>query len=156
MFCLSVNSSTQKLQLAQQQLQADYDKVKTEEADKSQKLQELMSVDVLNCKRSIPSSPDNKTSYRSDQKTPDPVYITRPKSETWAEFIPYKNECNKRAKATLNDDKSRKDELNNLTKLAKVHYPMSIFHIHTLHLHLFISLTLLLVTHKCPHYIIVL
>ncbi|KAI4461205.1 centromere protein e [Holotrichia oblita] len=114
-----LKDSTQKLQLAQQQLQADYDKVKTEEADKSQKLQELMSVDVLNCKRSIPCSPDNKTFYLpSDPKTPDPIYISRPKSETWAEFIPYKNECKKR-NMTLKDDKSKKDELNNLTKLAK-------------------------------------
>ncbi|KRT85232.1 Kinesin, partial [Oryctes borbonicus] len=38
-----LKDSTQKLQLAQQQLQADYDKVKTEEADKSQKLQELIA-----------------------------------------------------------------------------------------------------------------
>ncbi|KAI4461197.1 centromere protein e [Holotrichia oblita] len=68
-----LKDSTQKLQLAQQQLQADYDKVKTEEADKSQKLQELMSVDVLNCKRSIPCSPITKPSiYLPTPKHPIP------------------------------------------------------------------------------------
>lgn len=35
-------SNNQKLTLAQQQLQSDYEKVKQEESEKSQKLQELM------------------------------------------------------------------------------------------------------------------
>jgi hypothetical protein len=46
-------SSNQKVTLAQQQLQSEYEKLKLEESEKSQKLQELMSVDVLTCKRSF-------------------------------------------------------------------------------------------------------
>jgi len=38
-----IKDTNQKLTLAQQQLQADYDRVKAEEADKSNKLQELIS-----------------------------------------------------------------------------------------------------------------
>ncbi|KAL1491526.1 hypothetical protein ABEB36_012110 [Hypothenemus hampei] len=38
-----IRDSNQKLTLAQQQLQADYDKIKTEETEKSQKLQELIA-----------------------------------------------------------------------------------------------------------------
>ncbi|CAH2001129.1 unnamed protein product [Acanthoscelides obtectus] len=38
-----IKDSNQKLQLAQQQLQADYDKIKSEETEKSQKLQELIA-----------------------------------------------------------------------------------------------------------------
>lgn len=142
--------------MAQQQLQADYEKLKADEFEKSGKLQELMSVHVLDNKRSIPSSDDNKSS--SYNLTPSsPVYLKQPKSDTWAEFIPYKNLTNKKYDSSITKccPKSRKDTLNNLTKLAKNSEYMSIFHIHTLHLHLFISLTLILVTHKCPQYLVV-
>lgn len=138
--------------MAQQQLQADYEKLKTDEAEKSGKLQELMSVHVLDFERSLPSSNDNK-SFSNITPT-SPVYLKKPKSETWAEFIPYKH-LNKNNSLSKCCPKSRKDTLNNLTRLAKNSEYMSVFHIHTLHLHLFISLTLILVTHKCPQYLVV-
>lgn len=142
--------------MAQQQLQADYEKLKTDEAEKSGKLQELMSVHVLDdFERSLPSSNDNR-SFCNITPT-SPVYLKKPKSETWAEFIPYKN-LNKKHSLAKCCPKTRKDTLNSLTKLAKNNDNneyMSVFHIHTLHLHLFISLTLILVTHKCPQYLVV-
>lgn len=144
-------SSNQKLTLAQQQLQADYEKVKAEESEKSNKLQDLMSVDKLTYKRSIPCS-DNKF---QNNRIPSPVYIKAPKAETWAKFLPYKNECTKEKSIPKSIKKSEKDEINQLTKAVSSNCTMSIFHIHTFHLHLFISLTLLLVTHKCPTYILV-
>lgn len=149
-------SSNQKLSLAQQQLQSDYEKLKAEEAEKSGKLQELMSVHVLNYERSIPST-NNTNKTINNQNNPSPVYIKKPKSETWAEFIPYKNLNIKNDNMSFKCcSKSQKDNLNNLTKLNKnTEYNMSVFHIHTLHLHLFISLTLILVTHKCPQYLVV-
>lgn len=156
-------SSNQKLTLAQQQLQADYEKVKAEETEKSNKLQELMSVDNLSCKkRSIPCS-DNKSLKSPTNYVPSPVYITPPKAETWAKFMPYKNECTKEKSIPKSIKKSDKNELNQLAKTINSNAnnnnnnqcTMSIFHIHNFHLHLFISLTLLLVTHKCPTYVIV-
>lgn len=138
MFCFSSN---QKLTLAQQQLQADYEKLKAEEVEKSNKLQELMSVDNTNYKRSILCS-DNKSLY--NLKEPFPVCLNdRSKPTVWEEFLPYKT------KRKSVPEKKRKDALNNLAKFTSKH-PLSIFHIHTLHFHLIISLTLLLVTHKCP------
>lgn len=139
----SVFSSNQKLTLAQQQLQTDYEKLKAEEAEKSHKLQELMSVDNLDCKRSFPCS-DNKSSR------PDPQSRTSICNK-WEQFMPYKNET---GSAPKSNKKKQKDAINNLTKQLK-RYPASIFHIHTFHFHLIISLTLLFVTHKCPSYLIV-
>lgn len=141
--------------LAQQQLQSEYEKLKADESDKSGKLQELMSVHVLDNERSILSSNDNRSSpYHL--ATSSPVYLNQPKAEAWSEFIPYKNLNNTKYDSIAKCcPKSRKDTLNSLTKLAKNSEYMSVFHIHTLHLHLFISLTLILVTHKCPQYLVV-
>lgn len=134
-------SSNQKLTLAQQQLQADYEKLKADEAEKSHKLQELMSVENLDCKRSFLFS-DNKSSSLNP-KSHTPVY----NNNKWEQFMPYKNE-------KKNNKKKQKDVINNLTKQL-MRDPTSIFHIHTFHFHLIISLTLLLFTHKCPNYLIV-
>lgn len=138
-------SSNQKLTLAQQQLQADYDKVKNEELEKSHKLQELMSVDPLSKKH---HSHDNRYLYETEYP-----YFKHSKSPlSWEEFIPYRDEISASPK---HSSKFSKDAMNHMTKLSKVSCNMSIFHIHTFHLHLFISLTLLLVTHRCPQYLLV-
>lgn len=139
-FCDS--SSNQKLTLAQQQLQADYEKLKAEEAEKSHKLQELMSVDNLDYKRSFLCS-DNKSN-----PTPAPKC---PMENKWERFMPYKNE--KKQSVPKSIKKKQKDAINSITRQLRK-YPTSIFHMHTFHFHLIISLTLLLVTHKCPNYLI--
>ena len=146
------SSSNQKLSLAQQQLQSEYEKVKTEESEKSQKLQELMSVDNLNYKRSFPCSDNNRSKINLQ---PSPSHLKQPKSPpAWEDFMPYKNEIN--SSVPKSNPKFAKDAINNLTKLSKNgQCSMSIFHIHTFDLHLFISLTLLLVTHRCPQYLVV-
>lgn len=136
-------SSNQKVTLAQQQLQADYEKLKSDEAEKSHKLQELMSVDNLDYKRSFLFSDNKSTNLHS--QSPTPV------SNKWEQFMPYKNEQKSVSKC---NKKKQKDAINNFTKQLK-QYPTSIFHIHTFHFHLIISLTLLLFTHKCPNYLIV-
>lgn len=133
-------SSNQKLTLAQQQLQADYEKLKADEAEKSNKLQELMSVDNLDYKRSFPFT-DNNPKYQS----------YTPVNNKWEQFIPYNNENKSVPKF---NKKKQKDAINHLTKQLKLN-PTSIFHMHTFHFHLIISLTLLLFTHKCPNYLIV-
>lgn len=142
-------SSNQKLVLTQQQLQTDYEKVKAEESEKSNKLQDLMSVDDKNLKRSVLSS-DNK--FRHNLESSCPVLITqRQKAENWSKFMPYSS-----GKVEItNCLKSEKEKYNNLAKSGGSQCTLSIFHIHTFHLHLFISLTLILVTHKCPSYIII-
>jgi kinesin family protein 5 len=148
-----IKDSNQKVTLAQQQLQSEYEKLKLEESEKSQKLQELMSVDVLTCKRSFPCS-DNRSNYKPEP--PGPSHLKRPKSPSWEQFMPYKNEI-KNNSVPKSNPKFAKDAINSLTKLSKNNSQcsMSIFHIHTFHLHLFISLTLLLVTHRCPQYLVV-
>lgn len=146
---LNFFSSNQKVTLAQQQLQAEYDKLKTEETEKSQKLQELMSVDdEFIIKRSILCS---KNEAHPNSRFHDPLSPKKHPSK-WEEFVPFKNELNKYKKfAAIHKSKFEKESENNLTKMSETyHTPMSIFHVHTFHLHLFISLTLLLVTHRCP------
>lgn len=126
--------------LAQQQLQADYEKVRVEDSEKSNKLQELMSVDNIDFKQ---------------QRSVLPLLAPPPPAPiNWVEFMPYKIK-------TIDDDninlKSDKDRYNSrLVKNTRSQYALSIFHIHAFHLQLFISLTLILVTHKCPNYVIIL
>lgn len=59
----------------------------------------------------------------------------------------------------IHSSKYHKNTLNTLTRNMTISKPMphllSLFQLHTLHLHLFLSLTLILVT-KCPQYVIVL
>lgn len=130
--------------MAQHQLQADYEKLKAEEAEKSNKLQELMSVDNLNSKRSLPCS-DNK--FLNTRKPLPSPFVNKDMSTPWDGYLPYKKE----SFVPAEEQKLQKDMFNNLTKsTAKWQQPLSIFHIHTFHFHLIISLTLLLVTHKCP------
>ncbi|CAH2013222.1 unnamed protein product [Acanthoscelides obtectus] len=166
-----IKDSNQKLQLAQQQLQADYDKIKSEETEKSQKLQELMSVAPSIKHHHSPL--DTNILLHQQQKldqlhasnprtTPCPnandLYPSTPinntKSPIWEDFIPYKNEIrSKMDKEALNNAAKCKLESDKMVTVNSC--SMSIFHIHTFHLHLFISLTLLLVTHRCPQYLVV-
>lgn len=134
--------------------------MKADETEKSHKLQELMSVELLNItnnsKRSLPStlSPtlnatDNKSFYYN---------IKQSNSPQWEEFIPYKNEFDG-LNNKISVPKYEKDTLNNMRKInhnnSKNQSISSIFHIHSFHLHLFLSLTLLLVTHRCPQFLVV-
>lgn len=140
-------SSTQKLTLAQQQLQADYEKLKAEESEKSHRLQELMSVEnKKDSVRSIPY-PDNKLLY-------DLSYS--PKTfASWEKFMPYKNDDETKSnKNVILLNKDCKETLNTLTKFVNGQNskPKSVFYIHPLHFHFILSLTLILFTHKCPHY----
>lgn len=87
---------------------------------------------------------------------------------TWSRFIPDCTDFNSPVfQGKMNDfhwsptqsPKFHKNTLNTLTKQMTISKPifppLSLFHIQTLHLHLFLSLTLILVT-KCPQYVIVL
>lgn len=137
--------------MAQQQLEADYERVKAEESEKSNKLQELMSVDILNIPNSKLSLPLNTSLNKNDNKS---IYynIQQSNSQQWEKFLPYKNEFDSFNNKSV--PKYEKDTLNNMRKL-KNQSITSIFHIHTFHLHLFLSLTLLLVTHRCPQFLVV-
>lgn len=176
---------SQKLTLAQQQLQADYEKLKQDEQEKSNKLQELMSVEPIyeklsltkrNCSP-IPTNDTNKqnTFLRSCTCTDDTDYTTDSFSKkakcfenSWSRFIPdcyrFNNsvidkKLNNHHWSPTHSPKYHKNTLNTLTRDMTISkssfHPLSLFHLHTLHLHLFLSLTLILVT-KCPQYVIVL
>lgn len=163
--------------LAQQQLQADYEKIKGEETEKSQKLQELMSVSLDNKLRSklqnilkapardspnmsLENSPKNSPSKKNSLMS-----VACP---VWEDFVPYKNEVNSKISKDLKNSEKKVNlkadkNLQNYaaksetakSKCAKTLCTMSIFHIHTFHLHLIVSITLLLVTHKCPQYLVI-
>lgn len=180
----------QKLSLAQQQLQSDYEKVKQDEADKSNKLQELMSVDFpLSEKLTNLTNGNDKINFdtnRHDLKNTflrrctcavnenkEPQYDTPSKKakcfeHSWSRFIPDCTDFNNSILDRKIDNyhwsptysaKYHKNTLNTLTKNMTISKPvlplLSLFQLHTLHLHLFLSLTLILVT-KCPQYVIVL
>lgn len=182
MFCFYY-SLNQKLTLAQQQLIADYEKLKQDEAEKSNKLQELMSVDIpFSEKLNVTNRLFHKSDFNKSSHTfPHPFSShPGPKSDNcssgvsaadeptpaspWSCFIAnrmghdaFERKINN-SWSPSHSPKFHKNTLNTLTKnmtIANAYpHPLSIFHIHTLHLHLFISLTLILVTHKCPQYLI--
>lgn len=111
-----------------------------------------MSVEnLLNKKRSVPLT-DNKSSNCIKEHSPNiPFYLKKLSiADNWSEFMPYKHSV------PNSIEKSRKNDFNNFIKTdSDTCKHLSIFHIHTLHLHLLVSLTLLLVTHKCPQYLVV-
>ncbi|ERL92537.1 hypothetical protein D910_09850 [Dendroctonus ponderosae] len=172
-----IRDSNQKLTLAQQQLQADYEKIKGEETEKSQKLQELMSVSLDNklrsklkhiLKTSASNSP-NISLENSPKNSPNKKsYVKSVVSPVWEDFVPYKYEVNSKIskdlknsekKVSLKADKNLQNYAAKSetvkSKSEKTLCTMSIFHIHTFHLHLIVSITLLLVTHKCPQYLVI-
>lgn len=117
----------------------------------------------LNNQISTKNSPKNSPYKRAYVKNSSPVQ--------WEEFLPYKNELNN-AKVSKNlrnlqlspcksltSSKADKEFRNVATKsdsdANKIICTSSIFHIHSFHLHLIVSLTLLLFTQKCPQYLII-
>lgn len=133
--CFYTCSSNQKLTLAHQQMTADYEKLRQEEADKSTRLQELMSVKNNFISSSLPCSPNRNLIKKSK--------------------LPYFN---------IPLTKSCKNVLNSTTKVTQTNsacvpvsnssYKTYSYYINTLHLHLLLSITMILVTKDCPHYLI--
>jgi multidrug efflux pump subunit AcrA (membrane-fusion protein) len=147
-FSLFSYSQNQKLSLAQQQLQLDYDKLKLEEADKSAKLQELMSVvakvssfEKLESFEGL-NERDNRYVLRQIRKLGELDAIALNKKR--------KDLANFEVVNLKRDSVEAKKEKPLCSSIASFTH----CHIHPLHIHLLISVTMILITHRCPHIII--
>lgn len=129
-------SSYQELTLARQQLQDDYEKLKREEADKSAKLKELMLV---------PRRPLDKAEKEAANLT------TALKEEPYDYIIPPKRD--KLAYDIGLHEKSSRDE-KALSAVQKPCPPRLSCNIHPLQLHLLISVTMILLTHRYPQIVV--
>lgn len=135
-----VHSSYQELTLARQQLQDDYDKLKREEADKSAKLKELMLVS-RSPRRNLDKAEKEVANQKMVLKEEDfGDYIISPKKERLS-FMGLDIE-----KAAAREEKS-------LSAIPKSS-PRHTCNIHPLQLHLLISVTMILLTHRYPQIVV--
>lgn len=201
-FFLSRCSVNQKLTLAHQQTSNDYEKLKQEEADKSERLQELMYVkpknnkltnDLINAKLATPkkstkfsSISNKKSSSWNDERRIE--HICDYYDELQYNYDYFYNKSQTPKTDNVIDNKSSKNvyQYSQLTKLRKnilnrrlidhrqrlkseklkEHGDKSLasslstmvesMAIPSLHFHLILSLTMVLLTHQCPQYLLVL
>lgn len=131
-------SSYQELTLARQQLQDDYEKLKREEADKSAKLKELML--VSRSPRRILDKAEKEVANRQTVKEDEfRDLILYPKTDK----ISYGPEL-EIEKASAREEKS-------LSAIPKSRHSCNI---HPLQLHLLISVTMILLTHRYPQIVV--
>lgn len=163
-------------------MSADYDKLKQDESDKSSKLQDLMSVSKYN----HPIKNLKNLLLTKNNKTPPPRPFSHSNNfsnyyqfnddnfkdddDDYDDFINDEFELMKIRKNLLNSSQCSLDKfayqnnscLTNLRNNLKSNSKSSILSsflsaIPTLHLHLLLSLTMVLLTHRCPpQYLIVL
>lgn len=137
-----LDSSYQELTLARQQLQDDYEKLKREEADKSAKLKELMLVSH-SPRRHLDKAEKEVANQQMLLKDDNRDYIISPKREKLGFGYGFWLE-----KAAVTEEKS-------LSAIPKS--PCPIRHscnIHPLQLHLLISVTMILLTHRYPQIVV--
>lgn len=130
--------------LARQQLQDDYEKLKREEADKSAKLKELMLVS-RSPRRNLEKAEKevaNQLLFKEDKNYQD--YILSPKKEKMGFGYPM----------GLDFDKAPAREEKSLSAIPKLPAPRHSCNIHPLQLHLLISVTMILLTHRYPQIVV--
>lgn len=135
-------STYQELTLARQQLQDDYDKLKREEADKSAKLKELML--VSSPRRTLDKAAKEQANQQmllKDDLDPLRDYIVSPKKERLGFGYAMGLE-----KAAVTEERS-------LSAIPKS-FTRHSCNIHPLQLHLLISVTMILLTHRYPQIVV--
>jgi hypothetical protein len=135
--CAIVHSTYQELTLARQQLQDDYEKLKREEADKSAKLKELMLVSRSPrrlLEKAEKEVANRQTLLKDEGDFKD--YIISPKRERLGLGARLEKACAAEEKP--------------LSALAK----RPACHLHPLQLHLLISVTMILLTHRYPQIVV--
>lgn len=164
-------------------MSADYDKLKQDESDKSSKLQDLMSVSkynspIKNNLKNLILTKNTKTPHHRPFSHPsyyhkfNDEHFNYDDDDDYDDFINDEFELLKIRKNLLNSSQCNLDKFayqNNSSCLAanlrnnlKTNSKSSILSsflsaIPTLHLHLLLSLTMVLLTHRCPpQYLIVL
>lgn len=144
-------------------MSSDYDKLKQDESDKSSKLQDLMSVSKLNSPiknlKNLILTKNQKSTFSNLCHQFNDDY------DDYDDFINDEFELLKLRKNLLNSSQCNLDKfaLANLKNNLKINNSKSnilttfLSAIPTLHLHLLLSLTMVLLTHRCPpQYLIVL
>lgn len=160
-------------------MQGDYEKLKKEESEKSNKLQELMSVNNKSVytnnhhANNVINDNINNTRNSSNLLTQSAALITN------STTIPYYSSPPSSPKIESNHFissesiattpvKTQKNLLNSLKQHSFYHNSSTLnvkssssspssptTHIKTLQLHIIISITMFLITHKCPHFLLV-
>lgn len=135
-----VNSTYQELTLARQQLQDDYDKLKREEADKSAKLKELMLV----------SRSPRRHLDKAEKEVANQQMLMKDEGDHFKDFI-VSPKRQRLGFYGLSPDVAAKEE-KSLSALPKA--PRHTCNIHPLQLHLLISVTMILLTHRYPQIVV--
>lgn len=128
--------------MARQQLQDDYEKLKREEADKSAKLKELMLVS-RSPRRNLDKAEKESANQQMLLKDDDDYkeYIISPKSKLGFGY-------------GFGFEKAAAIEEKSLSAIPKSSAPRHTCNIHPLQLHLLISVTMILLTHRYPQIVV--
>ena len=140
--CIVFHSTYQELTLARQQLQDDYEKLKREEADKSAKLKELMLV----------SRSPRRNLDKAEKEVANQQMLL--KDDDFRDYIvsPKKQKLGFSYGASLQVEKASGEE-KSLSAIPKSP-PRHSCNIHPLQLHLLISVTMILLTHRYPQIVV--
>lgn len=141
------HSTYQELTLARQQLQDDYEKLKREEADKSAKLKELMLVSRSprrNLDKAEKEVANQQMVLKDEIDASGDYNRTSPKIERFSFKYPF----------GLDIEKASAKEEKSLSAIPKCPIPRHACNIHPLQLHLLISVTMILLTHRYPQIVI--
>lgn len=143
-FC--VYSTYQELTLARQQLQDDYEKLKREEADKSAKLKELMLV----------SRSPRRNLDKAEKEVVNQQMVLKDESEHFRDYIisPKREKLGFGYGMGLDIEKASAKEEKSLSAIPKSPSPRHSCNIHPLQLHLLISVTMILLTHRYPQIVV--
>lgn len=140
-----VHSTYQELTLARQQLQDDYDKLKREEADKSAKLKELMLV----------SRSPRRHLDKAEKEVANKQTASKDDNDLFGDYIitPKKQRLGFGYGMGLDSDRPAGREERSLSAIPKSPTRHSC-NIHPLQLHLLISVTMILLTHRYPQIVV--
>ncbi|KAH9643863.1 hypothetical protein HF086_012738 [Spodoptera exigua] len=136
----------QELTLARQQLQDDYEKLKREEADKSAKLKELMLV----------SRSPRRNLDKAEKEVVNQQMVLKDESDHFRDYIisPKREKLGFGYGMGLDIEKASAKEEKSLSAIPKSPSPRHSCNIHPLQLHLLISVTMILLTHRYPQIVV--
>lgn len=139
-------SSYQELTLARQQLQDDYEKLKREEADKSAKLKELMLV----------SRSPRRNLDKAEKEVVNQHMVLKEEGDNYRDYIisPKREKLGFAYGMGLEIEKASVKEEKSLSAIPKSYNIRHSCNIHPLQLHLLISVTMILLTHRYPQIVV--
>lgn len=129
--------------LARQQLQDDYEKLKREEADKSAKLKELMLV----------SRSPHRILEKAEKEVANQQMLMKDEIDHFGDYIISPKKEKLGYAYELGMDKAVVKEEKSLSAIPKSS-PRHSCNLHPLQLHLLISVTMILLTHRYPQIVV--